>query len=73
ESIGQFNAAYWGTMIYAEDAVVEKAMIDFNLEIQDYLNKESDKTRLKQRALSVVKACKLSSKNLWFPEQVDAK
>jgi hypothetical protein len=73
ESINQFNTAYWGAMIYAEDAAVEKAMIEFNLEIQDYLNKESDKTRLKQRALAVVQACKQSSRNQWFAEQVGGK
>src|SRR5260370_37539061 len=43
KDIDQFNSLYWGDMIYVEDQAVEKAMIDFHVEIQDFLKGLGDK------------------------------
>lgn len=64
--IDNFYSLYWGDMIYVKDEAVEKAMIDFHLEIQDFLKRISDKDRLKLRANDLVEACRQSSKRSWF-------
>lgn len=68
KDIDQFNSLYWGDMIYVEDEAVEKAMIDFHVEIEDFLKGISEKDRLKIRADSLVKACRESSKRNWFAQ-----
>jgi hypothetical protein len=50
-----YDASYWGMMIFVEDSDVEKAMIDFHVEVVDY-----DGDKLKLRANELVKACRKS-------------
>lgn len=59
--IRDFTAAYWGTMIFVEDALVEKAMKDFYFEILDYQKGYSNLQRLKVRADLLIKACRQSA------------
>lgn len=58
--VHNFDAAYWGLMIMAEDPTVEKAMIDFHVEIVDYQAGRSSGDRLKLRANELVTACRKS-------------
>jgi hypothetical protein len=55
-----FDASYWGMMIFVEDPVVEKAMIDFHVEVVDYQKGQSDGNKLKLRADELVKSCRKS-------------
>jgi hypothetical protein len=55
-----FVAAYWGTMILVEDHSVEKAMIDFYVEVVDFRTGWSNESRLKRRADALIKACRHS-------------
>lgn len=68
KDVDQFNSLYWGDMIYVEDETVERSMIDFHVEVEDFLKGDSDKDRLKIRADSLVKACRESSKRNWFAQ-----
>jgi hypothetical protein len=68
KDINEFDSLYWGDMIYAEDESVEKAMIDFHVEIQDFLKGVGTKDRLKVRADSLIQACRESSKKNWFAQ-----
>src|SRR6266571_3452179 len=36
DAVRDFTAAYWGAMILVEDKAVEKAMIDFYIEIRSF-------------------------------------
>lgn len=58
--VHDFDAEYWGTMILVEDPEVEKAMIDFHLELLDYQKGQSDENKVKLRADELVKACRKS-------------
>jgi hypothetical protein len=64
-----FDSLYWGEMIYVEDKTVEQAMIDFHVEIQDFLNNIGTKDRLKLRAEALIQACRNSSRASWFSAQ----
>jgi len=55
-----FDASYWGMMIFVEDPGVEKAMIDFHVELVDYQQGSSDGDKLKLRADQLVIACRKS-------------
>jgi hypothetical protein len=55
-----FDASYWGMMIFVEDPAVEKAMIDFHVEVVDYEKGQSDTDKLKLRANELVTACRKS-------------
>ena len=55
-----FDASYWGMMIFVEDPGVERAMIDFHVELVDYQQGRSDGDKLKARADELVKACRKS-------------
>jgi hypothetical protein len=55
-----FDASYWGLMIFVEDPAVERAMIDFHVEVVDYEAGKSNGNRLKLRADELVKACRKS-------------
>lgn len=55
-----FDASYWGLMIFVEDPAVEKAMIDFHVEIVDYEAGKSDGDMLKLRANELVSVCRKS-------------
>jgi hypothetical protein len=68
KEIEQFDSLYWGDMIYVEDEAVEKAMIDFHVEIQDFLKGVGTRDRLKVRADSLIRACRESSKRNWFAQ-----
>jgi hypothetical protein len=59
--VQNFDAAYWGMMIFVEDPDVEKAMIDFHLELVDYQKGLSDGDKVKLRADELVKACRKSA------------
>jgi hypothetical protein len=50
QAVNDFMSAYWGDMILVEDTAVEQAMIDFRIEVQDYLQQRSSADRLKIRA-----------------------
>ena len=69
KDITAFDSLYWGEMIYVEDKAVEQAMIDFHVEIQDFLNDIGTKERLKQRAEALIQACRNSSRASWFSAQ----
>jgi hypothetical protein len=56
----EFNGAYWGLMILVEDKQVEKAMIQFHDEIDDYRKGRSDAERLKKRADQLLEVCRKS-------------
>ena len=43
-----FDGAYWGLMILVEDPAVEKVMIQFHDEIDDFQNGRSDADRVKK-------------------------
>jgi hypothetical protein len=60
EMVLDFRAAYWGPMILVEDKPTEKAMINFNLSIEDFQHKRIDAVRLKQRAAQLLLACRCS-------------
>jgi hypothetical protein len=60
DAIRDFEAAYWGTMILVEDKAVEKAMVDFFVEIEDYEKGWSTVDRLKVRDDELIKACQQS-------------
>ena len=61
KGLGQaYDASYWGMMIFVEDSDVEKAMIDFHVEVVDYEKGQSDGDKLKLRANELVKACRKS-------------
>jgi hypothetical protein len=60
DSIRDFEAAYWGTMILVEDKAVEKSMVDFFVEIEDYEKGWSTVDRLKVRDDDLIKACQQS-------------
>jgi hypothetical protein len=55
-----FNGSYWGLMILVEDKQVEKAMIQFHDEIDDYRKGRSDAERLKKRADQLLEVCRKS-------------
>ncbi len=59
-AIRDFKAAYWGTMILVEDKEVEKSMVNFYVEIQDYEKGWSTLDRLKVRDDELIKACQKS-------------
>jgi hypothetical protein len=60
ELVQTFDAEYWGKMIFVEDPDVEKAMIDFHVELLDYQKGRSDGNKVKLRADELVKACRKS-------------
>jgi hypothetical protein len=60
DAMRDFEAAYWGTMILVEDRGVEKAMVDFFVEIEDYEKGWSTVDRLKVRDDDLIKACQQS-------------
>jgi hypothetical protein len=66
KDIDQFYSLYWGDMIYVEDEAVERAMIDFHVEVEDFLKGIGTKDRLKVRADELIKVCRESSKRNWF-------
>ncbi len=66
KDVDEFNSIYWGDFIYVKDAAVERTIIDFHKEIDDFLQGASDEDRLKQRAYDLINACRESSKNNWF-------
>ncbi|HKQ09491.1 MAG TPA: hypothetical protein VJ464_30500 [Blastocatellia bacterium] len=68
KAIDQFYSLYWGDMLYVEDKAVERAMIDFHVEIQDYLKGNSTRDRLKVRADQLITVCRDSSRNQWFTQ-----
>jgi hypothetical protein len=55
-----FDASYWGMMIFVEDPQVEKAMVDFHVEVVDYQNGRSNGDKLKLRADELATACRKS-------------
>lgn len=59
-AISQFTSTYWGAMILVEDTQVERAMIAFNVEIQDFLSGWSTLDRLKARTDELVNVCRAS-------------
>jgi hypothetical protein len=68
KDIEQFYSLYWGEMIYVADENVEKAMIDFHVEIQDFLKGIGTKDRLKERGYNLIQVCRESSKKTWLTE-----
>jgi len=63
KAIDQFYSVYWGDLIFVEDdKEIEQAMVDFHLEIHDYLVGIGTQTRLKLRANSLIKVLQKSSK-----------
>src|ERR1700733_6436607 len=52
-----FDGAYWGLMILVEDKDVEKAMIQFHDEIDDFQKGRSDANRVKGRADQLLAIC----------------
>jgi hypothetical protein len=61
DAVRDFTAAYWGTMILVEDKAVEKAMIDFYVEIREFQEGWSSLERLKGRVEELIKACRKSA------------
>jgi hypothetical protein len=61
--VREFTAAYWGAMILVEDRSVEKAMVEFYVETQDYESGWGSLDRLKRRASTLISACRLSAEN----------
>jgi hypothetical protein len=59
-AVDDFMSNYWGDMILVEDPPVEKAMVDFRIEVQDYLQQRSSQDRLKIRADALMNAFKAS-------------
>jgi hypothetical protein len=55
-----FDTSYWGLMIFVEDASVEKAMMDFHVDLADYQLGRSDGDLVKRRAADLVTACSQS-------------
>lgn len=58
--VQDFDASYWGLMIFVEDASVEKAMMDFHVDLVDYQLGRSDGNQVKRRAAELVTACRKS-------------
>lgn len=58
KAVDEFMSAYWGDMILVEDSNVEKAMIDFRKEVEDFCQGRSNQDRLKIRADTLMKAFK---------------
>jgi hypothetical protein len=68
QAVREFTAAYWGTMILVEDQDVEKAMVNFYLELVNFQGNwdtldrsQSPLSRLKIRADQLIKACRNST------------
>ncbi|WP_132391910.1 hypothetical protein [Novosphingobium sp. PhB165] len=61
-AIQNFRRNYWGLSILAEDDLVRKQMIAFNLEISDFQSGWSNEDRIKQRADALLQACSTSIK-----------
>jgi hypothetical protein len=58
--VQDFDASYWGLMIFVEDESVEKAMMDFHVDLADYQLGRSDGDQVKRRAAELVTACRKS-------------
>ena len=65
-----FEGAYWGLMILVEDKNVEKAMIQFHDEIDDFQKGRSDADRVKQRADQLLAICRKSIEERPNAEQI---
>ena len=65
ELFNKFLSIYWGMTIFVEDEIVEQAMVDFYLELNDYRNGWSNEKRIKIRAFNLVKTCHESSHTNW--------
>ena len=59
-AVQEFMAAYWGAMILVEDKAVEKAMVDFFVEIEDFQRGWGNADKLKFRANELIQACRRS-------------
>jgi hypothetical protein len=57
-----FDAQYWGLTLLVEDAPVQDAMTAFHEELHDFLHdrKWTSNSRIKQKALTLAKACRAS-------------
>jgi hypothetical protein len=61
KAVQDFTSAYWGAMILVEDKAVEKAMVDFYLELRDEKTGWSrDPDRLKVRGEALIAVCRQS-------------
>lgn len=58
--VRDFNASYWGMMIFVDDPQVEKAMMDFHVDLTDYQLGRGDGDQVKRRAVELVTACRKS-------------
>jgi hypothetical protein len=58
-----FVAAYWGTMILVEDPAVERAMVQFYVELTDLKAGWSNERRIKLRADTLIKEFRRSEAN----------
>ena len=56
----EFEAAYYGAMIFVEDEDVEKAMIRFRVALKDFSDGWVDVDHLKIRADELIKVCRKS-------------
>jgi hypothetical protein len=61
DAVRDFTAAYWGTMILVEDKAVEKAMIDFYVEIREFQEGWGSVDRLKGRVEELIRICRQST------------
>jgi hypothetical protein len=63
EAAREFLALYWGAMILVEEKPVERAMIDFMLELRDLQSGWTTPNRVKTRADELLKACRKSAES----------
>lgn len=59
-AVVKFRADYWGPMILVEDQAVQRAMVDFNLTIDDFQSRRKNENQLKAPAVLLLKECRCS-------------
>lgn len=60
QAVSDFMSSYWSDMILVEDKAVERAMVDFRIEVDDFIRGRSTADRLKIRADVLMEAFKTS-------------
>jgi len=61
----EFKKRYWGKMVLFQDSLVEKHMIKFSAEIEDYQSGWSNQNEIKIRGYELLKECKNSLQSSW--------
>ena len=61
----KFYELYWGDLSVVEDELVEKAMVQFHLKLEEFEAGTADKPELQQKSLELAHACRNSMARGW--------